>query len=345
MIEIAKIVSYGSKVLIFDEPTSSLTDTEVERLFEIIQYLKSHGTSIIYISHRLEELNTIADRITILRDGYRVFTGQRTEIQYQEMLNKMVGRNIEEIFPDVNTNIGEIALEVHGMSRQGEFADVSFSVRKGEILGLAGLVGAGRTEVVTALFGENRLDEGEILINGDHVEIRKASDAVRQNIAFVTEDRKLYGLNLKGTVKDNIILVILKILSKIGIVNEKENARRADTMIDSLKIKLNTRQDITAYLSGGNQQKVVIAKWLLSEPDIIILDEPTRGIDVGAKSEVYKIINNLAREGKAVIMISSELPEIVGLCNRVVVLHEGRVTGELSRKDLTQENIISLAYS
>lgn len=343
MIEIAKIISYGTKIVILDEPTSSLSETEVERLFEILNLLKSSGVSIIYISHRLEELNRIADNVTILRDGNMVLTERLSNLTREEIVNRMVGRKIEEIFPEMNTDIENVLLSVKGLSRAGEFDNISFDVRRGEILGLAGLVGAGRTEIVTAIFGEKRLDAGEIFINGKAVRVKNSRRAAKEKIAFVSEERKRYGLNLIGSVKDNIVLVVQKQLSRYGLLDRGSINRRVETMMEKLEIKARSPEQLVESLSGGNQQKVVLAKWLLTEPEIFILDEPTRGIDVGAKSEVYKLINSLARGGKAIILISSELPEVVRLCNRVIVLHEGKIKGELEKEEITQESIMLLA--
>jgi inositol transport system ATP-binding protein len=343
MIEIAKVISYGSKIVILDEPTSSLSETEVDRLFEILNLLKASGVSVIYISHRLEELNRIADKVTILRDGDMVLTEKLINIKREDIVNKMVGREIEEIFPEMNTDIDDVLLAVKGLTREGEFENISFDVRRGEIVGLAGLVGAGRTEIVTAIYGEKKLDSGEVHVKGKSVKIRNSRQAVREKIAFVSEDRKLFGLNLIGSVKDNIALVILRQLSRYGLLDRGKISKRTGTMMEKLQIKARSPEQFVESLSGGNQQKVVLAKWLLTEPEIFIMDEPTRGIDVGAKSEVYKLMNSLAREGKAIILISSELPEVVRLCNRVIVLHEGKITGELERDEITQESIMLLA--
>ncbi len=343
MIEIAKVVSYGSKIVILDEPTSSLSENEVERLFEILNLLKTSGVSVIYISHRLEELNRIADKVTILRDGDMVLTEKLSNLKREDIVNKMVGRKIDEIFPEMNTDIDDVLLAVKGFTKAGEFENISFDVRRGEIVGLAGLVGAGRTEIVTAIFGEKKLDAGEVFVKGKSVKIKNSRHAVREKIAFVSEDRKFFGLNLIGSLKDNVALVILRQLSRYGLLDRGKINKRTRTMMEKLQIKARSAEQLVESLSGGNQQKVVLAKWLLTEPEIFIMDEPTRGIDVGAKSEVYKLINGLAREGKAIILISSELPEVVRLCNRVIVLHEGKITGELEREEITQESIMLLA--
>ena len=343
MVEIVKAISYGSRILILDEPTSSLSEVEVEQLFMILKLLKSSGVSIIYISHRLEELYRIADTVTILRDGCKVLTEKLSNLTRDEIIRNMVGRKIEEIYPEVNTSIGEVVLEVKGLYKKGEFENVSFELRRGEIVGLAGLVGAGRTEVATAIFGEKRFERGEIFINGELATIKNSRQAVKRRIAFISEDRKLFGLNLIGSVKDNIAMVVQRKLSSYGLIERHRTNAQVKSMIETLHIKVSSAEQLVQSLSGGNQQKVVLAKWLLTEPDILIMDEPTRGIDIGAKAEIYKLINNLARAGKAVVLISSDLPEVVRLCNRVVVLHEGKVTGQLEGERITQEKIMYLA--
>jgi inositol transport system ATP-binding protein len=299
--------------------------------------------SIIYISHRLDELNRIADNVTILRDGNMVLTDMRSNLTREEIVNRMVGRKIEEIYPEMNTDIGDVLLSVKGLTKKGEFENISFDVHRGEIVGLAGLVGAGRTEIVTAIFGEKKLDAGEIFINGKRVRIKNTRRSVREKMAFVSEDRKRFGLNLIGSVKDNIVLVVQRQLSKYGLIDRKAINKQAGTMMEKLEIRARSHEQLVKSLSGGNQQKVVLAKWLLTEPEIFIMDEPTRGIDVGAKSEVYKLINSLAMEGKAIVLISSELPEVVRLCNRVIVLHEGKIKGEFEKDGITQEGIMLLA--
>jgi inositol transport system ATP-binding protein len=343
MIEIAKNLSYGSRIIIMDEPTSALADSEVDRLFKMISLLKSKNVSIVYITHKLDELNRIADRVTVLRDGSLIGTKNIKEVDNQSIIRMMVGREITEVFPSVQKEIGETVLSVKNLTRGNEIKDISFDLKKGEILGIAGLMGSGRTELVTTIFGERKYDKGNIFINGNTVSIRSTENAVRNKIALVPEDRKLQGLNLIGSVLDNILIVSQKKFSKANIISKKKNIKVANSMIKELSIKVKSCDQRVESLSGGNQQKVVIAKWLLSGPEIIILDEPTRGIDIGAKTEIYKLINKLALAGKSIILISSEMPEIIGLCDRVLVLSDGRLNGVLMRDELTQERIMSLA--
>ncbi|MDR1929661.1 MAG: sugar ABC transporter ATP-binding protein [Treponema sp.] len=344
MVEIAKVVSYNSKIVILDEPTSSITETEAEKLFAILRKLKGMGIAVIYISHKLEELFALTDLITILRDGHVIKAEKPENLTRDDLIRLMVGREINDIFPSKNADFGEIVLEAEGLTRRGQFENVSFTLRKGEILGFAGLVGAGRTETVMALFGHTKLDSGTIRVCGKTVELKSPSHAVKNQIALVPEDRKLYGLNLLAKVSDNTEMVVEKRNSRLGFVNALLKRQNAETMKKNLNIRCQGISQPVRYLSGGNQQKIVVAKWLLSDPDIIILDEPTRGIDVGAKIEIYKIIQKLAVDGKAVVVISSELNEIIGLCNRVVVMYEGRVSGELEGKNIEQEAIMNYAH-
>ena len=343
MVEIAKALSYGAKIIIMDEPTSAITESEVEKLFQNIKMLKEKGTGIIYISHKMDELFKISDRITVLRDGQYVFSKETKKLQANDLIKAMVGREITEIYPESKSKIGEVILKVKHASRKGEFKEVDFELRAGEKLGIAGLMGAGRTELMMAVFGAAKLAEGEIEIKGNVVKIKSPKDAIRQKIALVTEDRKRYGLNLSASVEDNAVSVIEGSLSKFGFYNKKAGKKAASEMIGRMNTKITGMDQIVGSLSGGNMQKVVLAKWLLNDPDIIIFDEPTRGIDVGAKAEIYKIIEELACKGKGIIIISSEMPELIGLSQRIVVLHEGEQTGELRDKEMTQENIMALA--
>ena len=343
MVEIAKAVSFNCKILILDEPTAAITNLEVEKLYEIIRLLKKRGVGIIYISHKLEELYEIADSVTVLRDGNFIMSDSMLAVPRQKLIHAMVGREIKDLFPERRANPGDVILEARHISRKKEFQDVSFSLRRGEVLGLSGLMGAGRTEICMALFGASRLDGGQIMLYGREASIRKPKDAIRQKIALITEDRKLQGLNLIGTVQDNILSVVQKRISTLGFVRKKESERLALDMVSRLQIKVHSLRQHISNLSGGNQQKVVIAKWSLSEPEIIIFDEPTRGVDIGAKAEIYKLMNEFAEQGKAVIMVSSEMPEIIGMCDRVLVLHEGKLKGELLKSEMTQENIMNLA--
>ena len=343
MVEIAKALSYGARIIIMDEPTSAITEAEVEKLFQNIKMLKEQGTGIIYISHKMDELFEISDRITVLRDGQYVFSKKTKDLCPNDLIKAMVGREITEIYPESKSKIGEVILKVKHASRKGEFKKIDFELRKGEKLGIAGLMGAGRTELMMAVFGAAKLEEGEIEIGGVPVRIQSPKDAIRQKIALVTEDRKRYGLNLTASVEDNAVSVIESSLSKFGFYRRKLGRKAAEEMISRMNTKVTGMDQIVGSLSGGNMQKVVLSKWLLNDPDIIIFDEPTRGIDVGAKAEIYKIIEELACKGKGIIIISSEMPELIGLSQRIIVLHEGEQTGELRGKEMTQENIMTVA--
>jgi inositol transport system ATP-binding protein len=344
MVEIAKAMSYDSRIIIMDEPTSAITGKEVAKLFEIILNLKSKGVAIIYISHKMDEIFRIADSITVLRDGRYIETRPSKEFDQNTLVRLMVGRTISELFPKVNSEKGQVTLEVESLTQSGKFQDISFKARKGEVLGFAGLMGAGRSEIMETIFGLQRADTGRIKINGKNVHIQTPADAIRYGIALITDDRQLKGLNLKMSVKDNITLVSLKNITRFNqlLLLDKEN-RIADEEIKKLRIKAHNKNQAVSTLSGGNQQKVVLAKWLLNNPDIIILDEPTQGIDIGAKAEIYKIISRLAEEGKTIIIVSSELLEIMGMCDRVIVLYHGRISAEFERNDFNQERIINTA--
>lgn len=345
MVEIAKALSYNSDVLIFDEPTAALTDVEITELFRIIRQLKENGVGIIYITHRLEELKQITDRITVLRDGNYVDTVNTQEAQISQIIKMMVGRVIYESSPEVPEDRDqEIVLEVKNLSRDKALKDVSFHLRKGEILGFAGLVGAGRTDTARAIFGADSFDSGEVYIKGEKVNIKGPSDAVAHSIAYLSEDRKRYGLCLGLEVKTNIVLTIFeKLTAFLGWIKEKSVNRIASRIVDQLSIRTPSLDQKAKNLSGGNQQKLVIGKWLAKNADILIFDEPTRGIDVGAKQEIYTLLNDLTSQGKSIIMISSELPEILRMSHRVLVMCEGRVTGELDYTEATQESIMQLA--
>jgi ABC-type sugar transport system ATPase subunit len=345
MVEIAKAISYNSKIIIMDEPTSSITPAESERLFTILRGLREKGISIFYISHKLEELFVLTDTITVLRDGQVIKTDSSKNFTIDTLVRSMVGRGIDDIFPPKNTQFGETILEAEGLGCEGQFENVSFTLRKGEILGFAGLVGAGRTETVMALFGHTKLSAGQVRIGGKTVQLKSPKHSVRHNVALIPEDRKLFGLNLIGAIADNTEMVVEDRNSRFGFINKLLKKQNALNMIQDLSIKCVSHEQQVRFLSGGNQQKVVVAKWLLSNPDIIIMDEPTRGIDVGAKIEIYKIINQLAKTGKAVMVISSELNEIIGLCNRVIVMYEGRVTGILEGSDIEQETLMAYAHA
>ncbi|QCX34834.1 sugar ABC transporter ATP-binding protein [Caloramator sp. E03] len=343
MVEIAKALSIKTKLLIMDEPTSSLTGREVKELLRTIRELKSKGIAVIYISHRLEEVMEICDRVTVMRDGMKITTLPIEQVSVEQLIKLMVGRSLEQQFPKIKVKIGEEALRVENLTRKGIFKDVSFNVRKGEIVGIAGLVGAGRTEVARAIFGADEIDSGEIYIENKKVNIKSPRDAMNFGIAFLTEDRKGQGLILDNTIDFNTHIASYDKTSKGMLLNLKYLKEITRENIKKLNINPPIENFVTRQLSGGNQQKVVIAKWLNTKAKIYIVDEPTRGIDVGAKVEVYNILNQLIQEGAAVIMISSELPEILGMSDRIYVMHEGRITAEIDRAHATQENIMLAA--
>jgi ribose transport system ATP-binding protein len=345
MVEIAKALSFNSKILIMDEPTAALTDAEIDDLFRIIRELRGNGVGIVHISHRLEELKLIADRITVMRDGRIIDTLLTENATKDNIISLMVGRTIYESEPEIPENPSqEIVMEVRSLNRGKALQDVSFDLKKGEILGFAGLMGAGRTDVARAIFGADNLDSGEIFIKGKRVQIHKPKDAVVYGIGYLSEDRKRYGLTLGMDVRDNIAMASMKnFLRWFTWVDKKKQTSVSREMVSTLNIKTPSVDHRVKYLSGGNQQKVVIGKWLTADTDILIFDEPTRGIDVGAKSEIYKLLNDLASAGKSIIMISSELPEILRMSHRVVVMCEGRITGILNADELTQESIMILA--
>lgn len=346
MVEIAKALSYKFQVLIMDEPTAALNDAEIADLFSIIRDLKAQGVGIVYISHKMDELKRIADRVTIMRDGEFIDTVPAADTPISTIITKMVGREVKDDAPDVPDTTGNpVALEVKGLRRGREIRDVSFSLARGEILGFAGLMGAGRTEVARAIFGADPLEAGEIRVHGKPVLIRSPHDAVCAGIGYLSEDRKHFGLALTMDVRNNIALATLKSFIKFpGRLDEKAMKNTADEFIRKLAIRTPSDSQEVRLLSGGNQQKVVIAKWLLRNCEILIFDEPTRGIDVGAKAEIYQLLTDLAKGGKAIIVISSELPEIMRLSHRIAVMCEGRLTGILPGGRVTrQEDIMHLA--
>lgn len=343
MVEIARAISYDSDLIIMDEPTSALTEDEVKSLFSIIHNLKKKQVTVIIITHKLNELFEISDSVTVLRDGEYVGCYPIEEMTEKKLVSLMVGRELNEMFPKQAASIGGELLAVKHLTLKGVFEDVSFTVRKGEILGVAGLMGAGRSEIMLSLFGAVPPDSGEIFIDGKKAVIRSPRDAIRNGIAMVTEDRKLTGLSLCRSCKENMSIAHLKKISPHLFLNEKKERREIDRMIQALSIKLASVRQAVSSLSGGNQQKIVLARWLLTEPRILILDEPTRGIDVGAKAEIHRLISELTGTGMAVIMISSELPEILGMSDRILVVHNGRVSGELTREEASQERIMEFA--
>ena len=345
MVEIAKALSMGFEVLIMDEPTAALTDTEILELFRIIRELRSKGVGIVYISHRLEEIKQISDRVTVMRDGHFIDTVNASEVTMDKIINLMVGRTIYEGAPELPENAAtDIVMEVHHLNRGHSVRDVSFRLKRGEILGFAGLVGAGRTEVARAIFGADRPQSGTIQVHGKQVNIHSPRDAVRAGIGYLSEDRKRFGLALGMDVETNLVLATLqRFLRLLGWLDVSKTHETADHYVKALSIKTPGLQQKVRNLSGGNQQKVIIGKWLTANTDILIFDEPTRGIDVGAKSEIYRLLNDLAQQGKGIIMISSELPEVLRMSHRIVVMCEGRITGELPSEEATQEKIMALA--
>ncbi|MEC0983436.1 sugar ABC transporter ATP-binding protein [Bacillus safensis] len=343
MIEIAKALMTDAKVIIMDEPTAALTEREIEKLFQVIESLKKEGVSIVYISHRMEEIFAICDRITIMRDGKTVDTKAIPETNFHEVVKKMVGRELTDRYPERTPSTGDIVLEVKQATRKGQFQDINFSVKAGEIVGVAGLMGAGRTEMMRSLFGLDPLDQGEIWVHGKKAVIKKPSDAVKLGIGFITEDRKDEGLMLDASIRENIGLPNLKSFSPKGLIDKKTEQDFVDLLIKRLTIKTASSDISARSLSGGNQQKVVIAKWIGIQPKVLILDEPTRGVDVGAKREIYQLMNELTDRGVAILMVSSELPEILGMSDRVLVIHEGTISGELDKTEATQERIMTLA--
>jgi len=343
MVEIAKALAVEANLLILDEPTAPLGQEEADELFSVMRQLKKQGVTIIFISHKLEEIKEIGDRLTVLRDGKKIITADVKDLSIDQIITYMVGRHIEDKYPKVKTERGELALEVRHLSTPDLLHDISFKAYRGEVLGIAGLVGAGRTELARAIVGADPKSEGEIWVDGRRVDIQSPKDALKHGIALLTEDRKSQGLVLNNTVLFNSTLANLQKYLNGFLLNL--NAQRQDAMrvVKELGVKTPSLNTLVAQLSGGNQQKVVIGKWLNTKANIFIFDEPTRGIDVGAKTEVYNIINNLVKGGAAVIMISSELPEILGMSDRIIVISEGRLTAEFTREEATQEKIMAAA--
>ncbi|MDY0096297.1 MAG: sugar ABC transporter ATP-binding protein [Candidatus Vecturithrix sp.] len=343
LVEIAKALSYHSDVIIMDEPTSAIGDKEVEQLFAVITRLKNQGKGIIYVSHRLEEIFTIADEVTVLRDGKYIATKATRAIDRSQLISLMIGRKMEEEFVKGNIPTNEDLLVVKDFTKAGQFKNIHLNVKKGEVLGIFGLMGSGRSEFLHALFGVNRPDQGQIFLGKARVQINSPSEAIKHGIAYVTEDRKETGLVLTSSVKENISLTCLKRLSNFALINNKQEQRDVMQMVEMFQVKTPSLQQLVVNLSGGNQQKVVLGKWLLTHPKILLFDEPTRGIDVGAKREIYNFISDYANRGSAVIMVSSELPEIIRMSDRILVFRRGELSGELRREEATQEKIMHLA--
>jgi len=340
--EIAKAVSYNSDLIIMDEPTSAITEAEVEGLFNIIRSLKTQGCAVIYISHKMDEIFKITDEVTVFRDGQYMGTDATADLTDAILIEKMVGRTLTDMFHKETTDMGSVFLDVQNLSGKG-FRNVSFRVKRGEILGVAGLMGAGRTELLEAVFGVTRSHGGRISVDGKAVKINSPADAIRRGMALLTEDRKLTGLYLNASVRENMFIANINNYMIGPFIDFGKIGKDCERMRSLMRIKTPSLLEIIRNLSGGNQQKVLISRWLLTEPDLLILDEPTRGIDVGAKSEIYRLMTEFVRSGKAIIMISSELPEVLGMSDRILVMHEGDKIGELSRAEATQEKILQMA--
>lgn len=342
IVEIAKAISKDAKVLIMDEPSAPLTITEVEAMYEIVDRLKAEGVTIIYISHRMEEIFRLSDRVSVIRDGKYITTLNTADTNKQELIKLMVGRELNETYPEREKPAGETIMKLNKISGNG-VKDISFEVKRGEILGLGGLVGAGRTELAQLIFGSEPITSGEIIYKGEILHVRNCQQAIEKGIAMIPEDRKRHGVILDMSIKDNTTMPCLKKISPKSIINTKKEMEVTENYRKSLLIKTPTIEQLVKNLSGGNQQKVVLAKWLAMNPDVIIFDEPTRGIDVGAKHEIYEIMNELANEGKAIIMISSDMEELIGMSDRIVVLCKGRVAGSIEKQEISQESILTKA--
>ncbi len=344
IVEIAKAIGADANIVIMDEPTASLTETEVSSLFRVIESLKTQGAGIIYISHRLEEIAAIADRITVLRDGESIGTREASEVGRDQLIAMMVGREVSAVYPKREVPIGAIAMELRGLgSRAAGISDVSLTVRKGEILGIAGLVGSGRTQLAGTVFGLTPADSGQIILHGERVRIESPADAIAHGIGYVPEDRRQHGVVLEFPIAANISLSCLDSVSRHGLIERREEHQLASRYAERLRVKASGVEVEAGTLSGGNQQKVALSRWLAINPGVLILDEPTQGVDVGSKSEIHAIMMDLAADGMAVVMISSELPEVLGMSDRILVMRNGRNAGELTRAEATQEKLLALA--
>lgn len=343
LVEIAKAVSTDADIIIMDEPTSALTEAEGANLYKTVRDLRSRGKAIVYISHKIEEIFAIADEITVLRDGDFVAHDTIEAFDHDKLISLMVGRTLNQQFHKTHHSFGDVLLKVEDMSRSGKFSSVSFEVRAGEVLGISGLIGAGRTEVVETVFGLDRADSGDVYIAGEKVNIRSPRDAISHGLALVSEDRKNVGLNLVGSVKENITMANLEKYCRFGVIKSREEKKAGDGLMDMLSVKAHSRDTLVSALSGGNQQKVILARWMSTNPKVLILDEPTKGIDVGAKAEIYKLIDEFTAQGGCVIMVSSEMPEILGMSDRIAVMHEGELAAVFDRDEATQEKLLSAA--
>lgn len=340
IVEICKAINLDVKLLIMDEPSATLTDRELEIMFGIVRRLKKEGITVIYISHRLDEVFSLADNVTVLRDGKHVDTLPIGDVNKEKLIAMMVGRELGQEYPKDFIETGEVILEVRNLMRKGVLHDISFTVKRGEVLGISGLVGSGRTELARAILGIDKIDSGEVWVRGKKVRYKSFNQAINDGLGLIPEDRKLQGLIQIFSVKNNICMVSMKKIIRGGVLRKALESRYAEEYAKKLRVVAPSMDTQVQYLSGGNQQKVVIAKWMMQNSEILFLDEPTRGIDVGAKAEIYRLINGLVKEGKTIIMISSEMPEILGMCDRVLVIHEGRLTGDLMRCEASQEKIM-----
>ena len=343
MVEIAKAISYDARLIVMDEPTSAISEREVAHLHRIIRSLRDSGVAIIYITHKMDEVFKIADFVTVFRDGRHVATLPAAELDRQKLITLMVGRELTHLFPKEDIEIGDVVMSVRGLTRKGVIEDISFDLRRGEILGLAGLMGAGRTEVLEAIFGVTKTDAGTITVNGKQLTIGSPADAIKAGMGLLTEDRKKTGIMGVLSVRDNMSIANLDRFSPNGILRKGQINAACEAQRTALALKTPSLAQVIKNLSGGNQQKVLVSRWLLTLPDVLMIDEPTRGIDVGAKSEIHRLMSGLAKEGKAILMVSSEMPEILGMSDRVLVMSGGRITAEFSRAEATQERVLEAA--
>lgn len=343
MMEIAKANLNKVNVLILDEPTSALTNNEIDKLFKLIKRLRDKNVSMIYISHRMEEIFSLTNKITVMRDGKSVSVMDTNKTDEREVVSYMVGRDIGDFYPEMDAEISDVKIELKNFNREGFFKDINIKAKKGEVLGISGLMGAGRTEIMRSVFGLDPKDSGEVFIDGKKIEIKNPSDAIKNKIGFVTENRQEEGLILDESIRENISLLNFDKFSKNSFIDKAKEKNLSDTLVDSFKVKTQSSESKISDLSGGNQQKVVFAKWYAIGPEILILDEPTKGVDVGAKREIYDLIKDLTNKGVSIILISSDLPELISLSNRIYVIHEGKIQGELLKKDASQEKIMTLA--
>jgi len=343
IVEIAKALSTNANVIVMDEPTAALSSKEVDRLFQVARNLAAQGRAVVFVSHRLDEVFALCHRITVMRDGATVGTALTKDMTEATVIKLMVGREISELFPKQPSKIGDVVLRVENLGLSGQFADINFELHSGEILALAGLVGAGRSEVVRAIFGVDKFDSGSVTLKGKKLKPGNPALSMRAGIALVPEDRRQQGLFMPTSIDKNSAVTMLRRISKFFLVSSKSETKLASKWGEILQLKYASGSDSVDRLSGGNQQKVVLAKWLATDPNVLIIDEPTRGIDVGTKSEVHRLISQKAQEGMAIIMVSSELPEVLGMADRILVMREGRLAGEFARKDATAEKIIALA--